>query len=625
MKKVYVFFVALCYALVSNGQVYLTEDFSSGTMPPTGWSLDGAAAQWSNSGSNNAGGTAPEAKFTYVNQNTTSRLISPVVDMTGISSATLSFKYYYDWYANGPTIGVAKRFGTSGAWNVVWETTPTGNQGPKTQIVELTGIGQSDFQFCFYISGNLYNVDYWFIDNVKLFTPLALDAAMASIVVPKYVEDGASFDLTGKISNEGSTPLTSFDVVYTLDNGAPQTMAVTGVNIPLGGDHAFTHNVPVVLSGLGSHLVKAWVANPNNGTDLNNANDTLSAYSSAVTFVPEKKVLAEEATGTWCGWCIRGICFMDYMAETYPETWIGVAVHNGDPMVVSYYDNAMAQIIPGFAGYPSVTSDRTEGDSDPSDLEAGYNRRMAAISPASIRIVNYAWNPDTREVAFDLESEFVADVMNELRFGVIIAEDSLYGTSAQWNQANYYNGGGNGPMCGYESKPNPVPAAQMHYDHVAREILDSPFGTPNSLPATITAGSVINYHYTYTLPDTWNYEKLHIIGFLVDMSNGEILNADNKISSYVGINNLNFEKGVAVYPNPSKDYTNVAFTLDQPMNAKVDVCDMFGAVVYSDAPRQFAAGQNQIRISNQSLGNGMYVVKLTVGNQVISRKVSVVK
>lgn len=625
MKKIYLLLVAICYALVSNAQVYLSEDFSSGAMPPSGWSFDGLPDQWSNSNTTSADGTAPEAKFTYIDQTATSRFVSPVVDMTGINSATLVFKYFYDWYGTGPKIGVATRFGTSGDWNVVWEETPTGNQGPETKVLELTNIGQSNFQFCFYISGYLYDVDYWYIDNVKLLTPLTLDAALATIVVPKFVQNEDSIELTGKISNEGTDALTSFDIVYTLDNGAPQNMSVTGVNVPFYGDTTFTHDVPIVLSGIGNHEVKVWVANPNNGNDLNPSNDTLTAVAGVVTFVPEKKVLAEEATGTWCGFCVRGICYMDYMGETYPDTWIGVAIHHDDPMVEPDYDNAMSQglIVPGFYGYPSVTSDRTPGDDDPADLEVAYLRRIAAISPASIRIVNYAWNAETREVAFDLESEFVLDVMNELRFGVIIAEDSLWGTSPDWDQANYYSGGIT--MCGFENKPDPVPASDMHYDHVARAILDTPQGTPNSLPANITAGSIVSYHYSYTLPAEWRYEKLHTIGFLLDKSSNEILNAQDEISSYVGINNLIFEKGVAVYPNPSSDFTNVAFTLDQPTTARVDVCDILGTVVYSSATRQFSAGQNQIRINNQSLASGMYVVKLTIGNQVISRKISVVK
>ncbi len=625
MKKIYLLFVGICCALFAGAQTYLAEDFGAGTMPPAGWTLDGVPAQWSNSASNNAGGTAPEAKFTYINQNTTSRLVSPVVDMTGISNATLSFKHFYDHYANGPSIGVATRFGTSGAWNVVWQYSPTGNQGPKTQVVELTNIGQNDFQFCLFITGNLYNVDYWYIDDIKLYTPLGLDAALSSVKIDKYVEEGNPIDLKGTVSNEGSTALNSFDVNYSLDGGSTQVLSVTGVNIALGDVYNFTHNVPIVLAGIGAHPLTVWISNINGGLDMNQDNDTIHTVTNAVPFVPEKKVLAEEATGTWCGWCIRGICFMDYMAETYPDTWIGVAVHNGDPMVVSDYDGAMSQIIPGFMGYPSVTSDRTAGDSDPSDLEAGYQRRIEAISPATVDIVNYSWNPDTREVSFDLQSEFVADVNNELRFGVIFVEDSLWGTTSQWGQANYYAGGSNGPMCGFENKPSTVPAADMKYDHVARKILDSPFGTANSLPASITSGSVITYHYSYTLPDTWRYDKLHVVGFLLDMSTNEVLNANDEIHSYVGIADRNFENGIAVYPNPSSEYTNVAFTLDKTTSVKVDVCDLFGGIVSSGDVREYAAGQNQIRINNASLANGMYVVRMTIGNQIITRKITVVK
>jgi hypothetical protein len=624
MKKIYILFAVMVFTAVSYGQTYLTEDFGSGAMPPAGWSFDGLPNQWSSSPSNNAGGSAPEAKFTYINQNTTSRLVSPVVDLTGATNVNLSFKYMYDWYANGPSIGVATRFGT-GAWTVAWQVTPSGNQGPKTQIVELSNVSQSDFQFCIFITGNLYNVDYWFIDNIKLFTPLALDAGLASVDIPRYVQAGQEFDLKGVVSNEGSTPINSFRVTYTVDGGVEQSYSVVGQNITLGNTYSFTHPTAIVLQDIGSHEIVTTVDNVNGGTDLDPTNNVLSKTVGAVTFVPTKKVLAEEATGTWCGWCVRGICFMDYMAETYPETWIGVAVHNGDPMVNAVYDDAIAGIIPGFAGYPSVTSDRTAGDSDPSELEAGYQRRLSAISPATLDIVNYAWNPDTRLVEFDLQSEFVADINSELRFGVIFVEDSLTGTTSQWNQANYYSGGSNGAMCGFESMPSTIPAAQMHYDHVAREILDSPFGTEGSLPTEIALGSVITYHYSYTIPEGWNYDKLHIVGFLLDMTTGEVMNANNEISTYVGINSPVFEQGVSVYPNPANDFVNISFMLNNPEVTSAEIFDLFGKKVTAVTGHEYAAGQNLIRISTEGIANGMYLVKLQVGNRVITRKISVIR
>jgi hypothetical protein len=624
MRKIYLLAMACLFTVLSYGQVYLFEDFSSNMMPPAGWSRDGVPAQWSVSASNNAGGSAPEAKFTYIQQNTTSRLISPVVDLTGVPNAKIAFKHFYDYYAAGVTIGVATRFGT-GEWTVAWQMNPSGNQGPKTQIVDLTGVGQSDFQFCIFITGNLYNVDYWFIDDIKLFNPLGLDAALASIIAPKYLEAGSNFSLKGIVSNEGSTPINSFDVTYTLNGGDPQLHSVSGLNLALGSSYTFTHSVPISLPEIGTYTIVTSISNINGGVDMNADNNTLESYLSAVSFVPTKKVMAEEATGTWCGWCIRGICNMDYMAETYPETWIGIAVHNGDPMKVTAYDAAMPQIIPGFGGYPSVTTDRTAGFSDPSQLEAAYNQRKNAISPATLDIDNYAWNPDTREVTFDLQSEFVTDINTELRFGVVFVEDSLYGTTAQWNQANYYANNAQGPMCGYESMPNPVPAAQMKYDHVARAILDSPFGTPSSLPLEISTGSIISYNYTYTIPESWRYDKLHIVGFLVDMSTKEILNANNVIRSYVGINTPTFERSVAVYPNPFGEYTNVTFNLDKASKAGVEVIDIMGKTVYAINQREFAAGQNNIRVGNNDLPNGMYILKLTIGNQVITRKISVIK
>lgn len=624
MKKIYILFAALVLATVSYGQTYLLEDFGSGAMPPSGWSFEGLPNQWSSSPSSNAGGTSPEAKFTYINQNTTSRLVSPVIDLTGTSNVNLSFKYLYDWYANGPSIGVATRIG-AGAWTVAWQVSPTGNQGPKTQVVELSNVSVSNFQFCIFITGNLYNVDYWFIDNIKLFTPLDLDAGLSSVDIPRYVQGGQEFDLKGVVSNEGSTPINSFTVSYTVDGGIAQSYTVVGQNITLGNTYSFTHPTAIVLQDIGSHEIVTTVDNVNGGTDLDPSNNTLSKTVGAVTFVPTKKVLAEEATGTWCGWCVRGICFMDYMAETYPETWIGIAVHNGDPMVNAVYDDAIPGIIPGFAGYPSVTTDRTAGDSDPSELEAGYQRRLSAISPATLDIVNYAWNPDTRLVEFDLQSEFVADINSELRFGVIFVEDSLTGTTSQWNQANYYAGGSNGAMCGFESMPSTIPAAQMHYDHVAREILDSPFGTEGSLPSEIALGSVITYHYSYTIPEGWNYDKLHIVGFLLDMTTGEVMNANNEISTYVGINSPVFEQGVSVYPNPANDFMNISFMLNQPEVAGVEIFDLFGKKVAAVTGHEYAEGQNLIRISNEGIANGMYLIKLQIGNRVITRKISVIR
>ena len=624
MKKIYFLAMALLFTALSYGQVYLFEDFSANQMPPEGWSIDALSSQWSVSASSNAGGTAPEAKFSYIYGTHTSRLISPIVDLSGNPNAQISFKHFYDYVSPGVTIGVATRF-DFGAWNIAWQTDPNTSVGPKTEFIDLTGVGQSSFQFCFFITGNLYNVQHWFIDDIKLFVPMELDAELSSVITPKYHLVNTAFNLKGVVVNQASTPINSFDVSYTVNGGAAELYSASGLNLALGEDYTFTHTTPVTIPEIGACTIVTTLSNINGGQDMNPDNNMLESLVTGIPFIPNKKIMAEVSTGTWAGWGPKALCFMDYMSDTYPDTWIGIAVHNGSEMTVPEYDGVIYDIIPGYGIVPSVTTDRTPGDMDPSELEAAYNRRMNAISPATLEIINYSWNPETREVTFDLQSEFVADINTELRFGVIFIEDSLHGTSDEWAQYNLYADGSNGPMCGFENLPDPVPAEQMHYDHVARAIIDTPFGTPASLPQVITTGSVITYNYAYTLPETWRYNKLNIIGFLVDMGTKEILNANNVISSFVGVNAPGFEKSVAVYPNPFGEYTNVTFNLDNASKAGIEVMDIMGKTVYIINERKFAAGLNNIRVASDNLPNGMYILKLTIGNQTITRKISVIK
>ncbi len=560
MKKIYTLAIFLLATSLIFGQ-YLEEDFSSGYMPPPGWTLDGQEAQWSNEDSDEAGGIAPEAVFSWKQIVDVSRLISPVVDLSGSSNVKINFVHYLNDYGGGQySIGVATRSGGND-WEVIWEVSPSGDVGPEMKYLEVpaSSEGASDFEFCFFIDGNMYNMDYWHIDEIKVLTPLALDLELTKINVPSYVAKDDVFDVTGKVTNIGTDMVTSYDVSYSIDGGAAMTTSVTGLSLAIGDSDPFVCSDPVSFATEGSYLIDVVISNINGGDDENGENNELSAMVSVVPFLPDKKVLGEEATGTWCGWCTRGTCFMDYMSDTYPDTWIGVAVHNGDPMVDTPYDAAIPSIIPNFPGYPSGTVDRS-GDNyyDPSEFEDAYLERMGAVSPATCEITNFSFNHETREVSFDVESEFVADVSKELRFMAILLEDSCSGTSTDWNQANYYSGGGNGEMCGYEDMPDPIPASLMKYDHVARAVLDTPFGTDGSLPETISAGETHSYTYTYTIPPEWNYYWMHFVGVLLDAETGEALNCNSYPEEVTGVEEVSVMAEVKIYPNPTQGIVSLS-------------------------------------------------------------------
>jgi len=291
--------MASCTTLFS--QVHIWEGFNGGQMPPAGWTINGYPAQWSISNSDNAGGASPEAMFTYIDATGTTRLITPSVDLTGYTTIKLSFKHFYDYYAVGPKIGVATR-SNGGAWNMVWEVTPTGNVGPQQKDLDISNgdVGSSDFQVCFYMTGYLYNVDYWYIDNVLLFMPLNLDAGLLSINTPQYFNDPVP--VTGTIMNFGTTTISSLEINWQLDGGPVFASTFTGLSVPTLGSYSFSCS-DLLDAQIGAHNLVVWVNKVNGDIDDDEGNDTLIKTVNKVCHTIASVPCFEEFTSSTCNPC----------------------------------------------------------------------------------------------------------------------------------------------------------------------------------------------------------------------------------------------------------------------------------------------------------------------------------
>jgi hypothetical protein len=302
-SKLLLFVMCLFMAPAIFGQTFIWESFDAGQMPPAGWTLSGLPAQWSIGTSNNAGGLVPEGKFTYVQQNTTTRLVSPMVDLTGITTVKFSFKFFYDWYANpAPKIGIATR-SHNGTWNSVWEQTPTGNVGPIQKDVDIANadVGQTEFQVCLYMTGNMYNLDYVFVDNFLLFNPLPLDGALISLSsTPSYFAEPIA--VTGTIMNAGVASITDVVIDWQLDGGLVHSSPFSGLSVPTQGTYDFSCT-DLLSAVIGQHDLKVWIASVNGGSDNYAGNDTLNKVVNKVCNTVPKKPLFEEFTSSTCAPC----------------------------------------------------------------------------------------------------------------------------------------------------------------------------------------------------------------------------------------------------------------------------------------------------------------------------------
>ena len=117
------------------------------------------------------------------------------------------------------------------------------------------------------------------------------------------------------------------------------------------------------------------------------------------------------------------------------------------------------------------------------------------------------------------------------------------------------------------------------------------------------------------LVGAWNYMSVDFLGVL-----GALPTAGEGRGERTG--SVEFE---LPRPNPFRDTTTLRYTLAEPGPVRLDVFDLAGRRVatLADAPR--AAGTHAVALDGAGLADGVYVVRLTAGEAVRSRRVVVVR
>lgn len=289
-----------------------------------------------------------------------------------------------------------------------------------------------------------------------------------------------------------------------------------------------------------------------------------------------KRVLLEQHTGAWCGWCVDGTYIMDQLLDLYPDRLIGVKIHNGDSMVIPE-QAIIAQGI-GLTGYPGGSIDRKSFNNTIAQSRTtwkAYSESQLAQQPKVDVSVTYNLNPVTRQLMVKVYSNMLTTVNEPLRFNVIIMEDSVSGQGTGWDQSNYLSG-----RSGYENNPYfDKPSKITGYQHmrVARKYLGGPWGEKGEFPQPAVQGAVYTHEFNYTIPERWKLHHLMIVGLVqVDSpTNKEVLNCAYGVEGEASIELTTLDPGRDVV-NPgekfSREYTlkNVAnvnktfdFTIDK--------------------------------------------------------------
>jgi Secretion system C-terminal sorting domain len=485
--------------------------------------------------------------------------------------------------------------------------------GWVTHAINLSGYAGMPINIAFINNSN--DMYLLYLNNIRATTlpanDLSLVASTPSAASYKsYATVGGNIAIQGLVKNLGASTVTSYTVKLndgTTTQSFPQTASLTPYT-----STTFSLNYPMTTTGI--KPIKMWVEYTG---DAIHTNDSSFSEFGGATFTPVNNPVFEEATGTWCQWCPRGAVFMDSLVKVHPDV-VAIAVHNSDPMTVATYDAGMGPLI---GGYPSGLVGR-KLEADPSDFLTEYTNHLADFGVADLTVAQPTLAGNTLQVKVDVRMAVSTKPSYDYRLALVVTSDDVHGTATSWNQANAYAGGANGVMGGFELLPSTVPAAQMYYNHVARDITGGFTGVSGSLPSTMTAGSTYSYTFNWTVPAGVELQKSKANVLLISGLSGEVQNGKWKGAFPTSVKDIVAAGQLNIFPNPSNDYLNLDFTLNATSTVTINMIDVAGKTVYNNKLSNLNGNQGLV-INTSNLANGVYSLSLQTSEGTITRKVTI--
>lgn len=351
-----------------------------------------------------------------------------------------------------------------------------------------------------------------------------------------------------------------------------------------------------------------------------------AAYSQTVV----KKVVVEDYTGTWCGWCPEGTVILENLEAANPNNMFAIANHSGDALEVP--EGAAIDAGIQVSGYPNGSVDRfrfadqSKISMSRSAWQSKFNARAATTAIASISFSGLEVNNTTGTFKGTVNVKFVSAPTAgvPLSLQVYVMEDSIpaTGTFAQGNYSSSVQGGAS-------------PLTNWFHNHTLRDALGGNWGWEDVIPATPQVGVTYSKQFEFTLPANFVAKHVHFLGFVA--YNGTVANNQKEIINSEQIYAQSFgtlgglktfaKKELSIFPNPvsNTDQINLSYDLAKSGDITLNVYDITGKLVATPYQGYEIAGNHMLNFTaaRHNLSAGVYYLKLSAGDETFTGKISV--
>ena len=272
-------------------------------------------------------------------------------------------------------------------------------------------------------------------------------------------------------------------------------------------DNQLINGNTISYDEIGSHYVSA-----NYTIDSQNYSTDLIVFN---IVEPINKVIVEDYTGTWCGYCPPVAHAIYELKEVY-DNIISVGIHNNDELTIDQESDLRSEL--GISGFPSARLNRTISWFDPYQI-SDVNSLLSEENNVAISIKSALENIDL-EVNLRIVSN--VELVNHKLVIYLVESNLIYDQSNYFNYVEdsyFYNLG------------NPI----ENYSHqdVLRKSITNISGNTLDLIQPLTD---YKFNFNVEISPDFVQENLAIVAMVIDSNNNAINSQFSEVNSFQDFN-----------------------------------------------------------------------------------------
>jgi len=462
------------------------------------------------------------------------------------------------------------------------------------------------------------------LDNVEALSINTLDLGVSSINLLPFGQVGTAYPITGVLQNYGATTTTGLRLNYSVNGGAPVQNTVTGLSVALGSTYNYSSATSWTPTAAGTYTIKVWADNINgSGVDENHTNDTAVTTVLIVNTLQPKRVLVEEFNQASCDPCAEATANLDTVYINNMSRSIMVRYHvdfPGRDCIDSVTLTPFVQTRMDYYSVSGVPDAQVDGQYVyPGAAGAGtfsttvMDEFAAAGSPLTISVTP-SYNYATQTYSFTATVKGFGDIPAGLKAYAALTIDTITYAANQSTET--------------------IPQT------VFPEVAENMFPAGGTTLGAFTDGSTQTVTGTWAKNHPWGSDR-SVWTYDSTCSGAIVVWVENDAETYVyqagfaavqtgkcteGVTAVTSSNGsMDIYPNPANKNATIALNLINSSNVQLQVYNALGQLVYSMPAEYRNAGNSLTALDISNFASGDYIVKVTIGDQLLSKVLTVSK